>query len=668
MYGFLLFVLFCGAAGLFIVWVVLLGKMESSFSKTWPFALLILASLCVIPMLQFNVKNDARGFDGSTDKSGFVESVPVNAKAEPVGVNVSLCGFRGMAADKGFFSDESRFFDGDEAEALEIAVKDLANRVGMNIGVYTNTAVRSKDERKQFCAELYGKAFPAATEDGFILYIDLTGRGAPSYLWTKGAEDVGKLFFSTNGERVLGVINTYFPFPKDIVQNGAAAYRKDMADGVAAILAELEKIYLADGREFHEDRLFSAADIAEINRVIKETSEKLWINICIYAGTEYRSEEEIEAFADEEYRKTFGEDADGLFYYVELVEYSYLHLNHSKAMRYGRLRNLPSGTLDSKSRSIFNTYPTGALLAEKGLLYYKEEIKKGILSFLSRLTALESFETPFFSPEEAAQLDRTVKDAAERLQMNVLVYASREARSDPDTEAFADDEYDRIFGDDTDGIFFYMDLSAQSPAYDYISTSGRAVVMYQRKIEGILDAPYTYLPSSSDIHAKGLALYKENFMRAVPAFLDKVVRIDKSFHPLLPRAYYYYSPITKKYVFYNAGKLYVTKSRPPLQKLLLLVLAEFIGLIFAIVLRVRVNGKVQQAWLRMRTKPDGSIYIVRKMRFSEKTDTYLHTTEKRTYNPPVSSSSSYHSGSSHRSSGGSHRSGGGTHGGGGRHR
>ncbi|MBQ3670904.1 MAG: hypothetical protein II921_05440, partial [Treponema sp.] len=127
-----------------------------------------------------------------------------------------------------------------------------------------------------------------------------------------------------------------------------------------------------------------------------------------------------------------------------------------------------------------------------------------------------------FSETERAEIDGAVKKAAEKLQMNILVYASRSPLSDYDTEFFCDDNYDEMYGPDTDGIFYYMDLSGKSPAYDYLSTSGKAILAYQAAKDNIFYALDKYLPSSVDVQANGLEPYKEGIAGAVHEFLDQI--------------------------------------------------------------------------------------------------------------------------------------------------
>ena len=77
-------------------------------------------------------------------------------------------------------------------------------------------------------------------------------------------------------------------------------------------------------------------------------------------------------------------------------------------------------------------------------------------------------EDGMFTDEEEADIDEVIRKCAENLQMNIVVYISNQRLSESQAEIFADDTYDEYYGEDTDGVFYYMDLSGQSPAHDYI--------------------------------------------------------------------------------------------------------------------------------------------------------------------------------------------------------
>ena len=69
---------------------------------------------------------------------------------------------------------------------------------------------------------------------------------------------------------------------------------------------------------------------------------------------------------------------------------------------------------------------------------------------------------------------------------------------DSETSTFCDRAYDEWFGPDTDGVFFFIDMTGKRPAYDYISTAGKAILFYDGVTDDIREATYEYLPSSSE--------------------------------------------------------------------------------------------------------------------------------------------------------------------------
>ena len=67
-------------------------------------------------------------------------------------------------------------------------------------------------------------------------------------------------------------------------------------------------------------------------------------------------------------------------------------------------------------------------------------------------------------------LDSMIKQKGDELGLNLIVFLSGKYRSVEESIIFADDSYDEIFGEDTDGVFYYLDISGGSPANDRIST------------------------------------------------------------------------------------------------------------------------------------------------------------------------------------------------------
>ena len=259
-------------------------------------------------------------------------------------------------------------------------------------------------------------------------------------------------------------------------------------------------------------------------------------------------------------------------------------------------------------------------------------------------------EDKFFSREELLTLSREVRKTSEKLGMHIMVYAGRIPMSDADVEDFADTCYDKLYGEDTDGIFYYLDMTGKRPAYDYISTSGKAVLFYQEKIDSIFAALDDYLPSSSAVELNGYAMYREEIKEAVLQFLKELEYYAESFDDY---SYFYQSPDTGKFIYYYNDELYVTSSRPPKQKFHLLFGGLLLGFIVSFVITRTIKAKY-----RFIKTVNAGIYISKENSKLEMKDNFIREYTTRHYNPPSSSSSG----------GGRSHSSGGSHGGGGHHR
>ncbi|MDE5770951.1 MAG: hypothetical protein K2I06_04870 [Ruminococcus sp.] len=253
------------------------------------------------------------------------------------------------------------------------------------------------------------------------------------------------------------------------------------------------------------------------------------------------------------------------------------------------------------------------------------------------------------NPDEITEL---VQETSETLKMNIYVYVAGDNdryRSDYDIECFADDFYDEIYGEDTDGVFYYMDLSERSPAYDYISTSGKAVLIYQKNIDRMFDYINKYLPSSQQ------TVYAEDIQNAVQAFLS----ILKTYSNTQPNPLeYYHDKSSGKYMFMKNGEFVVSEHKPIIFNIVVLAICIAVGLMVSLIVFF-----VTKSSYKFKKSQNSSVYIKNeKTVFHRSTDTFIRTyTTKR----KIESSSS--GGSSHRSGGGGHSHSGG-HGGGGRHR
>lgn len=250
--------------------------------------------------------------------------------------------------------------------------------------------------------------------------------------------------------------------------------------------------------------------------------------------------------------------------------------------------------------------------------------------------------------EEYEQLDKKIKDEAEKLGINIIVFTAGHRRDERAVEIFADDSFDEIFGENTDGVFLYIDTSGNSPANDWISTSGKCVFTYKSTIERLLDALYAYLPPSSE------PVYAEDITLAVEAYLNALDKYSTTKNSDLA---YDYDPDSDTYAYFKNGEYVVSDHKPAVAYIKPFLISAIIGLFTALIVYA-----VTKSNYKFKGTPDPKAYVVNELsNFRRKEDIYIRTDTHRTR---ISSNSG---GSSHRSGGGGH-SHGGHHGGGGRHR
>lgn len=252
------------------------------------------------------------------------------------------------------------------------------------------------------------------------------------------------------------------------------------------------------------------------------------------------------------------------------------------------------------------------------------------------------------------ELDAKIKEEAEKLDLNLIVFLSGNYRYETAVEIFADDSYDEIFGENTDGIFYYLDLSGGSPANDWISTSGRAVLDYEKSIESISSTLDHYLPSSDS------TIYPEDITEAIQAYLNCLERYRDDKHSVFE---YHYDEGNAEhpYTYYDLnGNIQTSKKKPIGVYVMPFIASVIIGLITSLIIFFHTMSKY-----RSREKVDSRIYISNNLtRFTRSENIFIRTDTRKTR---IDSGGG--SGGGHRSGGGgSHHSHSGHHGGGGHHR
>lgn len=266
-----------------------------------------------------------------------------------------------------------------------------------------------------------------------------------------------------------------------------------------------------------------------------------------------------------------------------------------------------------------------------------------------------------FSPSEEQEMTELIQQYAAQLKMNIFIFLAGKDYSsygDYKTECFADDSYDQRFGEDTDGVYFFMDFSGKVPNYHYISTSGKAVLTYQEHMQSIFSHMKVYMPKSSTDYSD----CKEDIRTSVEQFLTVFARYSDR----TPNRFsYYYDDDSKppKYFYYFLGKYYISSRKPIFVQLYYLLIGIVGGTITAFIVYfcVKKNYKFKNA-----TSP--GVYLCRdSTHFLHKDDTFLrsHTTHTRIERNTGGGGGGFSGGGGGHGGGGVSHSSGGGHGGGG---
>ena len=256
-----------------------------------------------------------------------------------------------------------------------------------------------------------------------------------------------------------------------------------------------------------------------------------------------------------------------------------------------------------------------------------------------------------FDEDECDEINEMIDSYAELLEMNIAVFLPDSSYSgyyDYETEIFADDSYDETFGEDTDGVFYYIDISGKSPAYDYISTSGKAVLWYQKRID---DRTFEHTMNAV-LPPSGQAIEAGQIHEAITTFCDFLLNQKDESQSF---SKHYKDRSSGKVFYYKGGQLYITKGNAPSTVMLITFIAFIIGLITSLITKACIKSHYK---FKASASPD--VYVSQqKSNFNVQTDTFLRTHTTKT---------KIQSDSGTRSGGGGGHSHSGGHGGGGSHR
>lgn len=249
------------------------------------------------------------------------------------------------------------------------------------------------------------------------------------------------------------------------------------------------------------------------------------------------------------------------------------------------------------------------------------------------------------------ELTTLVQQTAQKLEMNIYIYSAGQkdsSRSDGAIKHFADTNYDDTFGEDTDGVFYYMDVSGHTPACDHICTSGKAILTYQNNIDNIFTRLDNYLPSSTE------PVTAEHIENVVKCFLSAL----EDYSTYKPNAFeYYYDSSSGKYMFMKNGEFVVSRNKPLIYNVILMIVFLAVGSVVALITYFVIASNY-----KFKKSQNAVIYARNENTvFRRKSDDFIrtYTTKHKIETSSGSSSGRSGGGSSSHSSGGGH--GGGSH-------
>lgn len=255
----------------------------------------------------------------------------------------------------------------------------------------------------------------------------------------------------------------------------------------------------------------------------------------------------------------------------------------------------------------------------------------------------------FFDDDILKNMNMLVEQSSEKLEMNICIFIADDSyrMTDYETKCFADDTYDKMYGEDSDGVFYFMDFTGEQPAYDYISTSGKAVLFYESCKENIFDAIAPNLPPSGMGNYSG---YSDNIINAVNQFLTQL-----DYYYNNQNLTYYHDTSSDKYFYYKNNELVISDKPPFVKRLKILIFAVPAGLITALIYFFTTKSKY-----KFKASANPAVYVSHdETKFTQRDDRFIRT---YTTKSKIESNNGRSIGNSsgHSSSGG--------HGGGGRHR
>ncbi len=223
----------------------------------------------------------------------------------------------------------------------------------------------------------------------------------------------------------------------------------------------------------------------------------------------------------------------------------------------------------------------------------------------------------FFSDSEEAEINKKVQETAGELEMNILILAAgyEYYMSDDQTEIFSDSSYDTTYGVDTDGVFFFMDFTGKKPAYDYISPSGKAMIFYKDNIDSILNAVWSYLPSSDSDYTQ----HTDDIKDGIYCFLGQLSEYYDSDSS-------YYDEYSDRYYYMEDEEVVITRSKPLAVRLKALLFAVPIGAIAGLIFFFATKYHY-----KFKTSANPNVYVSHEdTRFIHREDRFIRTYTTKT--------------------------------------
>lgn len=258
-----------------------------------------------------------------------------------------------------------------------------------------------------------------------------------------------------------------------------------------------------------------------------------------------------------------------------------------------------------------------------------------------------------FDEEEFDELNELVRDTAKEINMYVCVVLAPDNSTDYQIEEFSELFYEELFGEDTDGVIYYIPVSLYDSTYHYISASGLARLVYtdyendgyDNRIDDIFDNIQPYIDrSSSTAYATGISNGIKEFCNSLEYFNEKG-----------PKKFYYsYDKYDDEYLYLKGEDVVISRTKP----FYAIIKYTPIGLLVTAIVALISILSIKSSY-KFRKSFSSSSYVEKdNTMFNVRTDTFIREYTRKTR---IQSSSS-----GGGRSGGGRRSGGGGHSGGGR--